>query len=177
VVAITADPAARHVVSLEQEIPWSLVTPAGTVCGVQVPPPFVVLRMAASGPTDEEPTALQFRESAHEMAVKLVTVDGMCSADQIVPPSVVTMMLGESSPELKSLTAWQIEVLTHEMAVSSPIPVGAVRAAQVVPPSVVPMMTGLPNMPNPTAVQSEVDGHEIPFRPLTSDGIGSALHA
>jgi hypothetical protein len=177
VVAITADPAARHVVSVEQEIPSRLVTPAGTVCGVQVAPPFVVPRMAACGPTDEEPTAVQFRESAHEMAVKLVTVDGMCSADQMDPPSVVMMMLGESSPELKSLTAWQIEVSTHETAVSSPIPGGAVRAAQVVPPSVVPMMTGLPNMPNPTAVQSEVDGHEMPFRPLTSDGIGSAFHA
>ncbi len=32
-------------------------------------------------------------------------------------------------------------------------------------------------MPKPTAVQSAVVGHEMPFSPLTSVGIESALHA
>lgn len=60
----------------------------------------------------------------------------------------------------------------------SPTPAGtAVSAVQVVPESVVPMMTGLPKMPNPTAVQSDVVGHEIPLRPLTTEGIGSLFQA
>jgi hypothetical protein len=39
------------------------------------------------------------------------------------------------------------------------------------------MITALPNMPNPTAVQSVVVGHEIPFSPLTSAGIAWDVHA
>ncbi|MGO8827023.1 MAG: hypothetical protein ACLQU9_17540 [Acidimicrobiales bacterium] len=127
---------------------------------------------------DEEPTALQSSGSRHEIAVKLVTVDGMGSIDQVVPPLLVPMMLGESSSESKSLMAWHVEALTQETAVSSPTPGGmVVSAVQVVPASVVPMMAGLPKMPNPTAVQSKDVGHEIPFRPLTSDGIWLALQA
>jgi len=67
--------------------------------------------------------------------------------------------------------------LTHEMAVSAPAPVGGVSWVQVDPPSVDPMTTGLPKMPIPTAVQSTVVGHEIPFRPLTAAGMGSVFHA
>jgi len=178
VVAITPDPVARQVVSLEQETPSRLATPSGIVCGVQVLPPLVVLRMAASGPREDEPTAVQLSESAQEMAVKSVTVDGIGSDVHIVPPSVVAMTLGESSPELKSLTARQVEALMHETAVSAPMPDGrAVSAAHVTPALVVPLLTGLPNMLNPTAVQSEVVGHEIPFSPLTSEGIVAALQA
>jgi len=178
VVESTADPVARHLVSLEHEIASRLATPLGTACGTQVSPPFVVSTMAAPGPMDEEPTAPQLSGSTHEIAVKLVTVDGMGSVDQVVPPFVVTMTLGESSSELKSLTAWHVETLTHETAVSSPTPGGiAVSAFQLVPASVVPMMAGLPKMPNPTAVQSEDVGHEIPFRPVTSEGIGLVLQA
>jgi hypothetical protein len=132
--------------------------------------------MATPGATEEEPTALQLSWSVHEMAVKFVMVAGIGSADQVVPPLAVTMMLGASSSELKSLTAWQVEALTQETAVSSPTPAGmAVSAVQVAPESVVPIMTGLPNIPKPTAVQSEIVGHEIPFRPLTSEGIDAVF--
>jgi len=68
-------------------------------------------------------------------------------------------------------------VLTHEIAVKVPVPGGTVSGVQVVPPSFVPITTGLPKIPNPTAVQSVVDGHEIPLRPLTSAGMDSAVHA
>ena len=81
VVAITVDPVARHVVSLEQEMPSRLDTPAGSASGNQTPPPFVVARIAAPGPVDEEPTALQLVGSGHEIAAKLVMVAGICSAD------------------------------------------------------------------------------------------------
>jgi hypothetical protein len=175
---MTADPVARQVVLLEQETPSRLVTPLGTVCGVQVLPPFVVFRIAAWDATEEEPTAVQTSPLEQEIAAKSVTVEGMGSDDQVVPPLVVTMMLGASSPELKSLTAWQVEALSQETAVSSPTPAGmAVSAVQVVPESDVPIMTGFPNIPKPTAVQTEVVGHEIPFRPLTSEGITSVLQA
>ena len=88
-----------------------LDTPAGSVSGVQTPPPFVVVRIAAPGPVDEEPTALQSCGSGHEIAAKLVMVAGICSAVQVVPPLTVRMMLGAPSPESKSLTAWQIEAI------------------------------------------------------------------
>jgi len=104
-VTITWEPVARHVASLEQEMPPRLATPLGTVCGLHVLPPLVVWRIAAPGPPDEEPTAVQWSESAHEIAVKFVTVDGKVSGDHAPPPSVVSMMLGEPDPELKSLTA------------------------------------------------------------------------
>ena len=70
-----------------------------------------------------------------------------------------------------------MDALTHETAVKTPTPAGTVSDVQVSPPSVVPMADGLPKMPNPTAVQSEVVAHEIPFRPLTSVGIDSGFHA
>ena len=107
-VPIAWDPVARQVVAVEQEMPLRTV-PDGAVCGTQVPPPFVVLRIAAPGPPAEEPTAVQCVESAQEIPVKLLTVAGNVSDDHAVPPSVETMMLGEAEP--KSLTAWQIEVL------------------------------------------------------------------
>jgi hypothetical protein len=39
------------------------------------------------------------------------------------------------------------------------------------------MMTGLPKMPNPTAVQFDVVTHEMPLRPATLAGIVCGLHA
>ena len=120
---------------------------------------------------------MQWSESTQEMDVKLATVDGIDSGDHTLPPSVVTMMLGEPDPASKSLTARQMLMLTHEIAVSVPVPDGMVSVTHVAPPSVVPMTTGVPKIPNPTAVQSVVDGQEMPFRPLTSDGIASAVHA
>ena len=95
---------------------------------------------------------MQCVESTQEIPVKLVTVAGKVSDDHTVPPSVETMMLGDAEP--KSLTAWQIEALTHETAVKTPTPDGTVPGVQVRPPSVVLMATGLPKMPNPTAVQT-----------------------
>src|SRR5277367_24979 len=67
--------------------------------------------------------------------------------------------------------------LLHETAVSTPTPDGTVSVAQVAPALTVPMITGLPKMPNPTAVQSELVGQEIALRPLTSGGIDCAVHA
>ena len=159
-VPMTWDPVARQVVAVEQEMP-SRTVPDGAVCGTQVPPPFVVLRIAAPGPPAEEPTAVQCIESAQEIPVKLLTVAGNASDDHTVPPSVETIMLGEAEP--KSLTAWQIEVLAQETAVKTPTPDGTVPGVQVRPPSVVLMATGLPKMPNPTAVHSLIVAHEIPF--------------
>ena len=99
--------------------------------------------------------------------MKLLTVPGNVSDDHTDPPSVVTMIAGESVGELKSLTASQTDALTHETPVKTPTPAGIVSAVQVPPPSVVPTATGSPKMPNPTAVQSELVAHEIPFSPLT----------
>ena len=58
-----------------------------------------------------------------------------------------------------------------------PTPEGTGSEVQVVPASVVPMMTGLPKMPNPTAMQSDVVAHEMALRPATSEGIDCGLHA
>ena len=66
-------------------------------------PPSVVLRMAAPGPTEDEPTAVQYDAPTQEIAVKSVTVSGNVWDVHVLPPSVVTMMLGDVEP--KSLTA------------------------------------------------------------------------
>jgi len=70
-----------------------------------------------------------------------------------------------------------MDALTHEAPVNTPTPAGIVSAVQVRPPSVVAITTGLPKMPNPTAVQSELVAHEIPFSPLTWVGMPSGVHA
>jgi hypothetical protein len=176
-VLTTWDPVATHVVSLEQEMPSRLVVETGTVCGVHLPPPFVVFRMAAPGPPDDVPTAVQVSASAQEIPVKLVTVAGNVWADHDAPPLLVLMMLGTPLPVLKSPTAMHVELLTHETDVNGPIPDGIDSEVQLVPESVVPMTTALPKIPNPTAVQSAVLGHEIPLRPLTTGGIGTVLQA
>jgi hypothetical protein len=131
--------------------------------------------MAAPGPPEAEPTAVQCPTSAHEIALKFVTVAGMDSSDHTAPPSVVAMMLGDDVP--KSLAAWHVDALAHETALRVPTPEGTLSWVHAVPPSVVEIMTGLPKMPNPTAVQSAAVGHEIPLRPLTAAGIGSAVQA
>ena len=66
-------------------------------------PPSVVLRMAAPGPTEDDPTAVQYDGLAQEIAVKSVTVIGNVWVVHVLPPSVVTTMLGDVEP--KSLTA------------------------------------------------------------------------
>ncbi len=66
-------------------------------------PPSVVLRIAAPGPTEDEPTAVQFDVPMQEIAVKSVTVSGNVSSVHVLPPSVVAIMLGNVEP--KSLTA------------------------------------------------------------------------
>jgi hypothetical protein len=58
-----------------------------------------------------------------------------------------------------------------------PTPEGTGSELQLTPASTVPMMTGLPKMPNPTAVQSDVDAHEMPLRPATWEGMACGLHA
>ena len=57
------------------------------------------------------------------------------------------------------------------------LPREPIPTVQLTPASTVPMMTGLPKMPNPTAVQSEVVAHEIALRPLTSAGNDCAVQA
>ena len=79
------------------------------------------------------------------------------------------MMLGEELP--KSLTARHVVALTHETAVRMPTPAGTDSEVHVAPASTVPMTTGLPKMPNPTAVQSDFVAHEMPLRPSTLEGI------
>jgi len=70
-----------------------------------------------------------------------------------------------------------MDALTHETAVKMPTPAGTVSAVHVPPPFAVPIATGPPKMPNPTAVQSELVAHEIPFSPLTWVGMTSGFHA
>ena len=103
VVSITSEPTATHDVSLEHETPFRLASEGTTVGGCQRVPPSVVLRMAAPGPTEEEPTAVQYDAPTQEIAVKSVTVSGNVWDVHVLPPSVVTMMLGDVEP--KSLTA------------------------------------------------------------------------
>jgi hypothetical protein len=122
--------------------------------------------MEAPGPGEADPTAVQCIVSAHAMAVKSVTVDGAYSTVQEAPPFVVPRMLGEFGPEAKSLTARQSEGLGHATAVRMPIPTGIDSVDQLEPPLMVPIISGLPNMPNPAAVQTEIVGQEMPFRPL-----------
>ena len=76
VVLITCDPVARQLVSLEHEIPLSVVAVAGGDCGTQVDPPFEVFKITALGPPEESPTAVQCWASAHEIPVKSVTIPG-----------------------------------------------------------------------------------------------------
>ena len=59
----------------------------------------------------------------------------------------------------------------------TPTPEGTGSEVQVAPASVVPMMTGLPKMPKPTAMQSDVLAHEMAVRPATSEGRVCAVHA
>jgi hypothetical protein len=65
----------------------------------------------------------------------------------------------------------------HETLVKTPTEAGTVSEDQVVPALMVPMMTGLPKMPKPTAVQSDVVTHEMPFSPATWEGIVCGLQA
>jgi hypothetical protein len=55
--------------------------------------------MAAPGPEDAEPIAVQCSESEQDTALKLVTVEGEYSLVQDAPPLVVPMMLGEFNAE------------------------------------------------------------------------------
>jgi hypothetical protein len=54
-----------------------------------------VFRSAIPGPPEDDPTAVQWKESTQEIPVKFVTVDGKLSGDHEVPPFVVTIMLGK----------------------------------------------------------------------------------
>lgn len=171
VVPMTWAPEAKQLMSLGHAIASSgPVYPLGTDCEVQVWPPFVVVRMAAPGPGDAEPIAVQCVVSAHAMAVKSLTVDGVASIVHVAPPFVVPMMLG-FGPDAEVLKAWQIEGLAHETLVSKPIPFGSAPVDQLDPPLVVRIASGLPKMPNPTATQSDAVGQEVPFRPLTWVGM------
>ena len=105
VVAITWEPVATHVVSLVHEMPSRVATLGKFAGGTQVAPPSEVERMAAVGPPDDEPTAVQWSASTHEIAVKSVTVPEKLSCIHVPPPLLVAMMLGEPVPALKSLTA------------------------------------------------------------------------
>jgi hypothetical protein len=76
VVLITCGPVAKHVVSLEQETPSSVVAAIGAICGTHVDPPFEVFKITALGPPDDKPTAVQCWASGHETPVKSVTIPG-----------------------------------------------------------------------------------------------------
>ena len=58
-----------------------------------------------------------------------------------------------------------------------PTPAGTDSATQLDPPSLVPISSGLPKIPKPTAVQSDVVMHDMAFRPLTWGGMVSGCHA
>ena len=84
-------------------------------------------------------------------------------------------MLGAGLPA--SLTAWQIAGLVHDTLVKTPTEVGTVSEDHVLPALTVPMMTGLPKMPKPTAVQSDVVMQEMLFSPATSEGVVCGFQA
>jgi hypothetical protein len=96
-------PTAKHVASFTHEMPFRVVALGGGVCGVQVVPPFVVVKIAEPGPTDGTPMAVQFSESEQETSVKLEIDAEKDSVVQLAPPFDVAMMLGPEAP--KSLTA------------------------------------------------------------------------
>jgi hypothetical protein len=105
-VSMTCVPTAKQVVLFGHAIPSSgPLYPVGINCGVHVSPPFVVATIAAPGPGDAEPIAVQCRESEQAMPLKLVTVEGESSLAQETPPLVVPMMLGAFEAESKLLTA------------------------------------------------------------------------
>jgi hypothetical protein len=108
--------------------------------------------------------------STHAIAVKSLTVVGASSIVHEAPPFVVPMMLGEFGPEAELLTDWHAEMLEHETAVRRPTPVGIGSIAQLDPPFTVPINSGLPKMPNPTAVQLEVEAQDMPLSPFTWGG-------
>ena len=84
-------------------MPLRTLAAAGTVSFVQTAPPSAEVMITALGPTEEDPTAVQYRASGQEMPAKLVTVPGNASDAQDPPPLSVAMMLGAELP--KSLTA------------------------------------------------------------------------
>jgi hypothetical protein len=67
--------------------------------------------------------------------------------------------------------------VAQDTPVRMPTVLGTASADQVEPPVLVPTMTGVEKMPNPTAVQLDALGQEIPFRPLTSEGIDWVVQA
>ena len=161
---------ARHVESLGHAIASSAPAyPFGTGCGVQVCPPFVVARMAAPGPGDAEPMAVQCIGSAQAMAVKLAT-PGWDAATHVAPPSLVPIMLGAPIVELNLLTASQVRAVEQETSTSSPTLDGIVCVVQLEPPSFVPMAIGAPNVEKPTPIHLATEPHETPFSPLTPVG-------
>jgi len=103
VVPIRCGPVAKHVVSLGQAMPVSVLAAAGGVCGTHVAPPFAVKRTTALGPPDDTPTAVQCSASGQEMPEKFVTMPGYGSAVHEAPLLLVARMLGDELP--KSLTA------------------------------------------------------------------------
>jgi hypothetical protein len=81
---------------------------------------------------------------------------------------MVPMMLGPAL--LLALTARHVDGPAQAIPSNVPTLGGTVSFLHVLPPSVVPMMTGLPKMPNPTAVHDEVLTHAMPVSPSTSAG-------
>ena len=175
VVATTAEPVATHDVSVLHDTAFSVVTPAGTLCGDHVVPPLTVEMMATPGPVEDTPTAVQSWLPAQDTPLKSVMVAGKLWGVHEVPPFVVAMIAGADVSNL--LTATQLDVVGHETPERTPVFAGTLSVIHVTPPSDVVMMTGLSKMPKPTAVQFVVVGQEMEFKPLTSVGMVSDSQA
>jgi hypothetical protein len=78
-------------------------------------------------------------------------------------------------PEAVEANAQQSELFTQERPSSDSTLLGSVSGTQVPPPSVVAMIVALPNASDPVAQQSEVVGHETPFRSSGPPGKISAV--
>jgi hypothetical protein len=70
-------------------------TPFGTVWGDQEFPSVAVCTMAAPGPSDDDPMAVQVDVSGQEIAVNAPTTAGYDCVVQVAPPFVVPMMLAD----------------------------------------------------------------------------------
>jgi hypothetical protein len=103
-------PAATQFAELEHDTVSSKCTPLGTLCGIQLRPPSLVVKML--GP----PTALHASTSTHEMEESVAPTDPR--SFHCVPPSDV--------PITCEPTAKHVVALTHAIPLSVLMPAGGV---------------------------------------------------
>jgi hypothetical protein len=130
----------------------------GMLSSAQVDPS--VVPMTAPGPLRVAlPTALQLVAEAQAMPESVERPVGICSVTQLVPPLVVETTAGgpltvTAPPALQTLVEGQA------METSSNNPLGGTWVTHVVPPLRVVTMAAASEVVSPTAVHTDVEGHE-----------------